>query len=103
MSSKQLTEKEKLKYLEKIKKIDDKIEKVNKMLFKKNQFGDEEMVINPSTKYLLSKLKPLFKEQEKLFNKVYPDKKDSQSTINYLENIGQNHEECNDDLDNYLE
>jgi hypothetical protein len=101
MSSKQLSEKEKLKYLEKIKKIDDKIEKVNEILFITNQFGEKEMRINSSTKYLLSKLKPLLKEQDKLYNKMYPNKKNIQSTINYLENMNQIQEQ--DEIDNYLD
>jgi hypothetical protein len=100
MSSKQLSEKEKLKYLEKIKKIDDKIEKVNEILFITNQFGEKEMRINSSTKYLLSKLKPLFKEQDKLYNRMYPNKKNIHSTINYLENMNQIQQQ--DEIDNYL-
>ncbi len=95
MSNKKLSEKERNKYIEKLKKIEDKIERVNKLLFKTDQYGDLEMIMNSSTKYLLSKLKPLFKEQENLNNKINPDTK---SDINYLENQDQNQS----DIDNYL-
>ena len=69
---KPLSEKEFNKLSNKLEKMDSKIKTVEDLLFKTDENGNKYMIPNPSTQYLLSKLKPLLKERESIYNRMYP-------------------------------
>ena len=103
-----LSEKDFNKYLKKLEKINDKIKKVEDIIFKTDETGNTYMLNTHSGKYLFMKLQPLYKERELLSNKLYPEKKNDDDNINDDGNIYDNIDDDDniydniDDVENYL-
>ena len=68
--TKLLSEKEYRKSLEKLKNIQEKIKKIEDIIFYINQDGEKEIIQLASTPYLLTKLKPLYKISQSLKEKL---------------------------------
>ena len=77
-----LSEKDYRKYLEKLKKNEEKIKKIEDIVFRINQDGEKEIIESVSTPYLLTKLKPLYQISQSLKEKL--NLYDTESEEDYL-------------------
>ena len=80
--------------------INDKIKKVEDIIFKTDETGNTYMLNTHSGKYLFMKLQPLYKERELLSNKLYPEKKNDDDNINDDGNIYDNIDDDDNIYDN---
>ena len=74
------------KKLKKLEKYNDKIKYIEDIIFITNSLGQKELLMIPSSQYLLSKLKPLYKLRDLLYEELYPDNDNSNDLEKYLSN-----------------